>query len=52
MEKKMKEKLTCNCDKKDYFFCCKNCGKTYCEKCAKSTKNICPNCYNDLEITN
>ena len=30
-------------------FKCKNCNTYFCEDCAKNTKNICPNCYNDID---
>ncbi len=32
------------------LFGCRNCGTTFCEKCADKTLRICPNCYYDLEI--
>ena len=28
---------------------CPSCEAVFCEKCAKSTHQICPNCYSDME---
>ncbi len=40
------------CNKKiddGYVLGCKFCEGVFCEKCAKKTHRICPNCYSDLE---
>lgn len=36
--------------KKGFLTQCCGCGRTYCEKCAQSTKKICPKCYHTIEI--
>ncbi|MBQ3596836.1 MAG: hypothetical protein II988_03370 [Clostridia bacterium] len=48
----MTKKNDCKCPKLIYAYRCKSCGTTLCESCANSTKMICPNCYDDLEIDN
>lgn len=42
-----------NCRKKigqGELFSCPNCGAEFCKDCAKSSKNICPYCYSNLQI--